>query len=378
MSIFEKQIDFLGKRKYFYMVSGVLFVLSIISFLVRGLEFGIDFKGGTEVALQFQKQINISDIRTELNSLGLGNVEVKTFGGESGVLVRTELQEIPKNVFPKVQANVENAIKEANLGNIKGIVETTSNSIIFDFDSASVANAVYEKLNEDGYQASRVSQQIENTQVSVRIGISDWIKENLSKDIKDNSFSVVKETNVGPKIGNELKRDALIAVSLSLLVIMIYLGFRFKFTFSIGAVLALFHDVVITLGMFSILYGMFPGFNLEISVSVVAAFLTLVGYSINDTVIIYDRIRENLKVHKTAELEENMNNAINKTLRRTIITSLTTLLTVVVLLIFGGEVLRGFAFCLFFGITLGTYSSVFVASSFVLDYAKKKGQNITF
>lgn len=378
MSIFEKQIDFLGKRKFFYAFSGTLFVLSIIAFLVRGLEFGIDFKGGTEVALQFQKQINISDIRNELNTLGLGNVEVKTFGGESGVLVRTELQEIPKKVFPKVQANIENIIKNANYGRIKGIVETTSNSITFDFDSASVANAVYEKLNEEGYQASRVSQEIENTQVSVRVGISDWIKENLSKDIKNNSFSVAKETNVGPKIGNELKRDALIAVGLSLLVIMIYLGFRFKFTFSIGAVLALFHDVVITLGMFSLLYGIFPGLNLEISISVVAAFLTLVGYSINDTVIVFDRIRENLKVHKTADLEENMNNAINKTLRRTIMTSFTTILTVIVLLVFGGEVLRGFAFCLFFGITFGTYSSVFVASAFVLDYAKKKNENITF
>lgn len=378
MSIFEKQIDFLGKRKFFYIFSGTLFVLSIIAFLVRGLEFGIDFKGGTEVALQFHKQINISDIRSELSTLGLGNVEVKTFGGESGVLVRTEIQEIPKNVFPKVQANIENVIKSNNFGRIKGIVETTSNSITFDFDSAAVANAVYEKLNEVGYQASKVSQDVENTQVSVRVGISDWIKENLSKDMKDNNFSVVKETNVGPKIGNELKRDALIAVALSLLVIMIYLGFRFKFTFSIGAVLALFHDVVITLGMFSILYGVFPGLNLEISVSVVAAFLTLVGYSINDTVIIFDRIRENLKVHKTADLEVNMNDAINKTLRRTIMTSFTTLLTVIVLLIFGGEVLRGFAFCLFFGITFGTYSSVFVASAFVLDYAKKKGQNITF
>ncbi|MFH0735785.1 MAG: protein translocase subunit SecF [bacterium] len=378
MSIFEKQIDFLGKRKMFYIVSASLFALSIISLLVRGLQFGIDFKGGTEVAVQFEKQINIGEIRNDLNTIGLGNVEVKTFGSESGVLVRTEIQEIPKSVFSKVQNNIESAINNYNVGKIKSVVETTSNSIIFDFDSAKTASFVTDKLNEEGYQASKVSEDIENTQVSVRVGISEWIKENFSKKIKDNNFTVVKETNVGPKIGNELKRDALIAVGLSLLVIMIYLGFRFKFTFAVGAVVALFHDVFITLGFFSLLYGFIPMLNLEISISVVAAFLTLVGYSINDTVIVFDRIRENLKIHKTAELEHNMNDAINKTLRRTVMTSFTTIITVIVLLIFGGEVLRGFAFCLFFGITFGTYSSVFVASAFVLDYAKYKNQKINF
>ncbi len=138
--------------------------------------------------------------------------------------------------------------------------------------------------------------------MAVNIGIADWIKQNLRDKIKDNSFKVLKEDRVGPKVGNELKRDAVIAVFLSLVVILIYLAFRFKFIFAVTAVVALFHDVLITLGLYAALYGVIPGLNLEIDLTVVAAFLTLVGYSINDTVIVFDRVRENLKIHKTLPL----------------------------------------------------------------------------
>jgi len=200
----------------------------------------------------------------------------------------------------------------------------------------------------------------------------------LRAEFSDNPFSLLKEEVVGPKVGEELKQDAVVAILLSLLVILVYLGFRFKFAFAIGAVAALFHDVIITLGVFSLLYGLIPGLNLEISVSIIAAFLTLVGYSINDTVIVFDRVRENLKIHKTAPIESNINAAINKTMSRTVITSLTTLFAVLVLLIFGGEVLRGFAFALFFGIIVGTYSSIFVASAFVLEYAQRWDKKIQF
>ena len=235
-----------------------------------------------------------------------------------------------------------------------------------------------EKLFADGFQVIKASPEADNDKLIVSLTIADWIKENLVHNHSDNPFKVLKEEKVGPKIGKELKTDAIIAVVLALLVILIYLGFRFKFGFALGAVAALFHDVLITLGIFSILYGLIPGLNLEISISVVAAFLTLVGYSINDTVVVFDRIREDIKIHKTADVEEIMNKAINKTMRRTIITSLTTLMVVTVLLFFGGEVLRGFAFTLFFGIIIGTYSSIFVASSFVLEYAKRRGEKIKF
>jgi preprotein translocase SecF subunit len=194
----------------------------------------------------------------------------------------------------------------------------------------------------------------------------------------NNHFVVQKEDHVGPKIGSELKQDSIISVVLALGAILIYLGFRFKFVFALGAVVALFHDVLITLGVFALMHGVVPGLNLEISISIVAAFLTIVGYSINDTVVVFDRVRENIKIHKTAPLEDNINNAINKTMRRTIITSLTTLFVVVVLLIFGGDVLRGFAFALTLGIVVGTYSSIFVASPFVYEYVQRTNKRIQF
>lgn len=375
MQIFDNlNIDFLGKRKYFYMLSGVLFILGMLSLLFRGLELGIDFKGGSEIALKFEKPIQISDIRDDLSQIGLGKIEIKTFGGETGVLIRTDLQAIPEQIFPKVISTVESSIEEYYPGVAKNKIETTESSITYQFETDSVAIDLSAKLFEAGLQ----SMAFEGNKMLVRVGIADWIEEVLRDKMPDNPFVIQKETKVGPKIGSELKRDSIIAVLLSLLVILIYLGFRFKFVFAVGAVAALFHDVFITLGLFSLLYGIIPGLNLEVSITIVAAFLTLVGYSINDTVIVFDRVRENFKIHKTADLETNMNNAINKTFRRTIITSATTLFVVIVLLVFGGEVLRGFAFALFFGIIFGTYSSIFVASAFVLEYAQRSKKRIEF
>jgi len=370
--------NFLGKRKIAYAISGTLIGLGIVSMIFRGLAFGIDFKGGSEIALQFQKKIEISQIRQKINTIGLGKVEVKTFGGDTGVLLRTELQQIPRKIFPEIVKAIESKIKAIN-PNIKySVVDTTASSITLSFASPQITNEMIDRLFKAGFQTGHVSQEKENKKMIVRVGISDWIELSLKKYFPNNHFKVLKEDKVGPKIGKELKIDAIIAVVLALLVILIYLGFRFKFVFATGAVVALFHDVLITLGLFSLFYGVISFLNLEISVDVVAAFLTLVGYSINDTVVVFDRIREDIKIHKTAPLEDNMNKAINKTLSRTIITSLTTLFVVAVLLFFGGEVLRGFAFALFFGIITGTYSSVFIASPFVLDYVNKKKLKIKF
>jgi len=379
MRVFQDlNIDFLGKRKVAYVVSGTLLLLGIVSLLIRGLELGIDFKGGSEIALRFEKQVEIATIRDEIDTYGLGNVEVKTFGGETGILVRTELQEIPRNVYPRVLEAIQRDIVKYYPDINPTIIDSTINSVSFDVGDPAVAGDLNEKLFAEGVQTSKVSQEADNTQIIVRIGIADWVKENLKTKFTDNHFVVQKEEKVGPKIGKELKTDSIIAVFFALVVILVYLGFRFKFVFAVGAVAALFHDVLITLGVFSVLYGMIDVLNLEISVSVVAAFLTLVGYSINDTVVVFDRVRENVKIHKTAKLEDNINSAINKTMPRTIITSLTTLFVVFVLLIAGGEVLRGFAFTLFFGIIVGTYSSVFVASSFVLEYVKRSKKRIEF
>jgi preprotein translocase subunit SecF len=378
MRVFHNlNVDFLGKRKYFYLLSLALFLIGWISIAFSGLHFGIDFQGGTEIVLQFEKQINIAEIRKDIEGIGLGTVEVRTFGSETGVLIRTQLQTLTSDVYPKVVNSIDKEIHSFAPNLSFNIVEKGTNSITYSFPNADTTNLVETKLTEAGFQVSKATEAFDNTRLIVSVGIADWIKENLRDKIKDNSFTVAKEDKVGPKIGNELKRDALIAVFLSLIVILIYLAFRFKFIFAVGAVAALFHDVLITLGLYGALYGIIPGLNLDIDITVVAAFLTLIGYSINDTVVVFDRVRENMKIHKSLPLKEVINKSINQTMSRTIITGFTTLLAVFVLLVMGGEVLRAFAFTLFFGIIIGTYSSIFVASAFVLEYvdrAKKKVQ----
>ncbi len=371
-------IDFMGKRSIFFLISGIIILLGLVNIMIRGLAFGIDFKGGTEIALQFQKPVDISFVREQVDKIGLGEIEVKTFGGSTGVLLRSELQEIPANVIPVVKSRIETLINNNNPGIQKEIVSSSSTSITYSFADSLTAIAVGNQLFNSGFQTSKPVDDATGKSVEIRIGIAEWLKDNLNEQFKDNRFTVQKEERVGPKVGQELKTDAVIAIALALVVILIYIGFRFKFSFAIGAVIALFHDVLITLSLFSILYGVIPGLNLEVTLTVVAAFLTLIGYSMNDTVVVFDRVREYLKLHKTIPLEENMNRAINNTFSRTIITGLSTMFMIIILIIMGGEVLRGFAFALFIGMITGTYSSIFVASAFVLEYANRTKSKVTF
>lgn len=379
MRIFEKfNYDFLGKRKIAYAISITMFLIGAISTVFRGLEFGIDFKGGTEIVLQFENPVDVGEIRTYVDNLGLGTAEVKTFGGETGVMVRTEEQVIPPAIYPKVVDNIENSIEKNFPGIEKTTIDSTASSVTYEFANSEITSAVIDKLFEAGFQSGHVSEELGNKQMIVRVSIADWIKENLTEKMKNNPFTVLKEDVVGPKIGGELKQDAVWAIFFALIVILIYLGFRFKFIFAAGAVAALFHDVLITLGLFAALYGLIPGLNLDIDLTVVAAFLTLIGYSINDTVVNFDRVRENLKIHKTRPLYDIINTSLSQTMSRTLLTSGTTLITVLILLIFGGEVLKVFAFTLFFGVIIGTYSSIFVASSLVYDYAEKYKKKLEF
>jgi preprotein translocase subunit SecF len=379
MRIFQNlQVDWLGRRNLFYILSTVLFLIGLISVIIRGFVFGIDFKGGTEIVLQFDKPVEISQVRQYADKMNLGTVELKTFGSETGVLIRTELQSIPQNIFPRVVNNVNNAIHSIYPGLPLNVVDSTANSVTYEFANPDTTNVLTDKLFNAGYQTSKVTEEPDNKRMIVSVGIADWIKENLKQKIQDNNFKVIKEDHVGPKVGNELKRDAIIAIVLSLIGILIYLAFRFKFIFAFGAVLALFHDTLITLGLYGALYNVIPGLNLEIDLTVVAAFLTLIGYSVNDTVIVFDRVRENLKIHKTMPLLELINMSVNRTMSRTILTGGTTLLSIFVLLIFGGEVLRAFAFTLFFGIIIGTYSSIFIASAIVLEYANRSKKKVQF
>jgi len=374
MRLFENiNIDFLGKRKTFYLISITLIVLGLISVFVKGLEYGIDFRGGSEVIVSFNKPVNLADVRAAASRIGIGNVEVKTYGTTAeNVLIRTPLQEISQDQFDRIVVNIKKAISEVLPETLYTIKEKTNNSIVFSFSSPDTAKLVSDHLLSKGFQAGLYSQEETNKDVIVRVGVSDLIREGLKEKFAGYKFEIIKEDKVGPKIGKELRRDAVIAILLSLIVMLIYLGFRFKFVFGVGAVLALFHDVLVTLGFVSFFNGLIPGLNLEITQSIIAAFLTLVGYSVNDTVVVFDRIRENLKIHKTMDLKNLFNMSINRTLSRTILTSGTVFLVVLALLLFGGEVNRGFAFTFLIGIITGTYSSIYIASAIVYDWTMKR------
>jgi len=299
MRFFGKtNIDFMGNRKIWYSISGTLILIGLISVVFKGVNLGIDFIGGTELIVQFQRDVEIGDVRSAMNRAGFGKAEIKTFGSSRDILLRTPEQGVGSE-------------------------------------------------------------------------IADRIRASLRQSFPTNAFIVQKEDKIGPKIGAELRRDAVYAVFASLLAILIYLGFRFKFVYGIGAVVALFHDVLITLGFVSLCDGIIPQLNLEFSQTMVAAFLTLVGLSVNDTVVIYDRIRENQKIFRSMGLIEVINKSVNETLSRTIITSGTVFLVLVVLVFFGGEVIRGFAFALLIGIVTGTYSSIYIASAIVVEWAER-------
>ena len=248
----------------------------------KGLNYGIDFKGGTLIELRTDISVNASSIRDSLNSMSLGDVNVKKFGRDGDYLIKVE------------QKNTNNS----NL--IPQIKKTLSDSL--------------------------------NSEVDFR-----------------------RVENVGPKVSSELLESSIIAISIALAAMLFYIWIRFEWQFSVGSIIALFHDVIITLGIFSIL-------SLEINLSIIAAVLTIVGYSMNDTVVIYDRIRENLFKYSKISISDIANLSINETLSRTIITSVTTLLALLSIFILGGEILRGFSFAMILGVLIGTYSSIFVAS----------------
>lgn len=204
--------------------------------------------------------------------------------------------------------------------------------------------------------------------------IGDRIKRALAQSFPERTMDVLKQYKISPKIGEELRTDALYAIAASLLVMLGYIGIRFKFVYGFGAVAAVFHDVLVALAVLSFVDGLFPFLNVEITLEVIAAFLTLVGISVNDTVVVFDRIRENLKIYRTMTLEEVINRSLNDTLSRTLITQGTVLLVLFVLLFFGGEITRAFAFTLTVGTLAGTYSSIYIASAIVLDWSLRKSK----
>ena len=290
--------DFIKGQKIMYVVSGILFVGSLIAVLTMGLNYGIDFRGGKEFVFEFETPVEVTEIRSELTEPLGATPELKLFGSESEILLRTDAE-----------------------GDITVI--------------------------------------------------QNLIMSNLQELYPDNPMRVIKTDLVGPRFAEDLKLAALNSILFAVAVVFIYILIRFKgWYFSAGAVAALIHDVVIVLGIFTIIEPL-VNFNVTIDQALIAAFLTIVGYSLNDTVVVFDRIRENSLIYKTMEFQQMINKSLNDTLSRTVITSVTTLFVVSVLFIFGGEVLKGFAFALVIGVILGTYSSLFVASSIVVELEKR-------
>ena len=284
-----KNINFVSRFKKANIISIIIFSLSVFFILFKGLNYGIDFKGGTLIELRTETSVNVTSIRDTLKTMNLGDVNVKKFGKEGDFLIKVEQKNTNNNNFiPKIKKN---------------------------------------------------------------------LYDNLGADI---DFRRVE--NVGPKVSAELLESSIIAISLALIAMLFYIWVRFEWQFSLGSIVALFHDVIITLGVFSLL-------SLEINLSIIAAVLTIVGYSMNDTVVIYDRIRENLLKYTKISISDVSNLSINETLARTIITSVTTLLALVSIYILGGEILRGFSFAMILGVLIGTYSSIFVASP-ILKFLK--------
>ena len=266
----------------FNILSASLVIISLLLLIFKGLNFGIDFKGGTLIELRSSdSKINVSSLRDNLNQMNLGDVSVKNFGNKIDFLIKFE--------------NSDN----------KNVIEE--------------------------------------------------IKSNLDKSF-GNNFNFRRVENVGPKVSAELLRSGVIAISVALALMLIYIWIRFEWQFSLGAILALFHDVIVTLGLFSL-------FGLEINLSIIAAVLTIVGYSMNDTVVIFDRVRENLRKYSDIKIYELTNISINETLSRTLITSVTTLLALLSIFFFGGEILKGFSLAMIFGVVFGTYSSIYIANT---------------
>lgn len=290
-------IDFIGKRKIAFACSLALIIISVASIVWhKGLNYGIDFAGGTLVQIKFQKEPSADAIRSTFKSIGLENSIIQAFG-ENEVVIRTaESSSDPKGLSGKI----EDAL-----------------------------TAVYGK----------------------------------------ETFEIRRVEVVGPKVGSDLTRKAILAIVFSWIGMLIYIAWRFEFRYAVGGILALIHDIIITVGIFSLL-------NKEFDLTIVAALLTIIGYSINDTIVVYDRIRENVRKNIKQSLADTINASINQTLSRTILTSFTVFLVVAVLFFFGGAVIHDFAFALLVGVVVGTYSSIFVASPIVLAFEKIKPSGI--
>jgi preprotein translocase SecF subunit len=424
----KTDIDFIGFRKKAFYVSVVLIVVGLISLVVRGgPNYGIDFTGGSLIQVHFDEQIMTDEIRSSLAKLGMGKATIQRFGTASDFLITTkgeigidtvgpEISSVeisPNPTSGAVRVTIRAAASEENTGmSIVAAVEVSVDtpaapgsgsvmSAVDFFDSprevasyvlpiewaAGEAHVIYVRAQDSKGNWGDVGSatvyitatgvtsmpgEIREAPSSAEMGaapdlglggVGRAVGEVLGEDFPDNPSRIDREEVVGPRVSKGLQLQASLVLLAGLFVIMVYVSFRFTYRFGVGAVVALFHDVLITLGIFSI-------FNREITIPIIAAFLTIVGYSINDSIVVSDRIRENLRTMRKAKFGELVNSSINQTLSRTMITSLTTMLVLLALLVFGGPVLRDFAMALLIGVLVGTYSSMFVVAPIVVEWER--------
>jgi len=384
MELFKNtNFDFLGKKWPFIIGSLVLTVAGLASIALKGgPKYGIDFRGGVNMYVKFAQAPPVDRLRSILSAKIPGEISVVEIPGTSEVIIGTELKnEKELDSARKAMADTLSASFGATSGKLD--LHTTG--------AAGLADRLRDPLSRAG--AGLNDQQLADLSKAILAfrdkgpnfgiipnldalsgvaGVNANILNVIKQETALSSFAIRNVEVVGPKIGGELKNQAVLATLYALVGMLVYIAFRFETIYGVAAVLAVFHDTIITIGLFSI-------FDKEISLTVIAALLTLVGYSMNDTIVVFDRIRENLKVSRKESFESLVNSSINQTLSRTILTSGLTLLTALALLFFGGQVLNGFSFALVAGIIVGTYSSIFIASPILiwwktsLDRKKGKG-----
>lgn len=380
----QPNIDWMGKAKYFYALSGLLLLAGLTSVVTKGgLKYGLDFKGGTNVYVRFAQPPQVDSIRAGLTAQGLGGSEIQSISDP----VNPNANEVVIGVEQRGQDDLSLDASKTQIISALNATFGTATSGKPDFNSttpSSLASFLTQRdpltlgtsagdrytqlakaiLNYRDKTANGVLTNFDDLSRSggVAVSVVSALKENFSLG----PFAIRQVEIVGPKVGGELRRQAVLVTLYALAGMLVYIAFRFEWVYGAAAVLAVFHDVLITLGLFSL-------FKFEISLTVIAALLTLVGYSMNDTIVIFDRIRENNRLLRKESFADVVNKSINQTLSRTILTSGLTFLTVLVLLLMGGQVLRAFSFALVVGIVVGTYSSFGIAAPLVVAWNRWHG-----
>jgi preprotein translocase subunit SecF len=356
------EIDFVSWRYHAGALSILMVAASLVGFTVVGPNWGIDFTGGTEIHLRFDEEVDIGDIRDALKELGLGSDSVQTAGGSDANEFKVRIQDPEfgmEDLAQEVRGKLDAAFGADWIQDWDVSAEVGARFTITHAGETEVAPQDVEAALKgvDGVRAQ--SGRDQNIVVVTVPGLSRLVQQRISEVLGEHKFLVLSIEAVGPKVGGELRRQGFISIAATLCLVLLYVGFRFDMAFAPGAIIALIHDVSITVGIFTFL-------QLEFNLPMIGALLTIVGYSLNDTIVIYDRIRENRDRYRRKDTGDLINVSINETLTRTVATSVTTMLALSMFLLLGGDVIRNFALAMFLGIIFGTYSTVFVASPMIL------------